>query len=292
MKFILLLLCVAPLINARSLQGRESSSCIADYLKSLGLIEENLGSDDPLNPLCKAIAEVTKTMVMAAIKDQVESDKDMKKDSACIMNSLQKSDMGNSLLTLYVYESAEGIADDAQLEKRKQIEANVTKSTFNAFIVCQAETKFGKIFDDMLTEESSEEEEDLKEDYCIRKHIRENGLIDVDNLSLAPNPKNIDTSDVDCVVIFQKGLKDAEDELVKSLMEEESGEDEEKKVKLDENHISCLVEVVRQNSFIDKVLQYDYIKEMNPTNAQKSEMRANFIKVMTKLAESSSTCFL
>lgn len=292
---IVSLLCVMPLIAARSLGGRETDTCIADYLKEAGLIESSFGSDKPLNPLCSAIVDVTKRHIMESVRLEVLSDKNMREEEACIMKSLKQSDFGNSLLVMYVYETSENMDEALRAEKLKAGQTSVTKATFNSFMSCQADKKFGQIFDEIVEGEdsSSSEETDPMEDYCIRKHIVDNKLIDAD-LTLHVNPKDLDVTNTDCTVLYQKALKEAEDDVVKAMMDDDdsSEADEAAKTKPNPGDVTCLLGVIRNGNFIDQMLQFEYVKELNLSEARKSEMRSKFIGLMTKLAGNASKCFL
>lgn len=287
--------CLVPLINSRSIKGRETDTCIADYLKNVGLLDSRLGSNVPPSALCSAIVGVTKDQILQGVRLEVLSDKEMRKEVDCIMDNLKNSDFGNNLLLMYVYETADGIEEAERSEKLRQTQAKVTRTTFDSFIECEADSKFGDIFDALLKNDSSSEEDiDPKEDYCIRKHIIENKLID-DHLNLPLNPKNLDTSNIDCTILYAKSLKDAEDELVKALLDDDSSSEEDdsiKDVKVQSGDVPCLMNLIRQGNYIDRMLQFDYVKELNLSAAKKTEMRDKFITVMTKLAQNTSKCFL
>lgn len=283
------LLCIVPLIDARSIEGRETDTCIADYLKSKGLIGDEFGSTRPLNAFCEAIVEITKNHVMQSVNLEVVGDKDMRNEADCIMESLRNSDFGNNLLVIYVYETSDNV--DAQ--KMKIAQGKVTRATFESFMTCQASKKFGQIFDSILVPESSSEEEtDPKEDYCIRKHIIENKLMNTERYKLKVNPQNLDTSSIDCSVLYQKALKDAEDELVQALLDNDSSEENGLKSKIDSADAICILNKVREGNYIDQMLHFDYIKEFNLDTAGKNELRNQFVDVMSRLAESSAKCFL
>lgn len=295
-QFFVLVFCVVPLISARSFGGRETDTCIADYLKSKGLIGNEFGSTKPLNPLCEVIVEVTKSNILASVQQEILNDKDMSKESECVMESLKNSDFGNSLLLIYVYETSDNIANEEMQKKLKLAKSQVTHATFNSFMSCQADKKFTQIFDSLLNgdDSSSEEETDEKEDYCIRKHIIDNNLINKNHFKLQLNPKNLDTSAIDCNVLYQKALKDAEDELVKALLEDDDSSEEQdvNKMKIDPSNVTCVLESIRKGNFIDQMLHFDYIKEYDLTPVKKEELRLEFVNVMTRLAEKSSDCFL
>lgn len=291
MKFLLsiFLLCTVPLIDARSIGGRETDTCIADYLKSKGLVGNEFGSARPLNAFCEAIVEITKNHVMQSVYLEVTGDKDMRNEADCIMESLRKSDFGNNLLVIYVYETS----DNVDAEKMKIAQAKVTRATFESFMTCQASKKFGQIFDSILEPESSSgEETDPKEDYCIRKHIIENKLMNTERFKLKVNPQNLDTSSIDCSVLYQKALKDAEDELVQALLDNDSSEENGIESKINSADAICILNKVREGNYIDQMLHFDYIKEFNLDAAGKNELRNQFVDVMSRLAESSAKCFL
>lgn len=294
MKLFLLVLCLVPLISARSTKGRETDACIADYLKSQGLLGDEFGTDQPLSQLCTSIAQVTKSAILNSVGVRIAEDGEMRKEETCIMDSLKKSDIGNLLLIVYVYESTPDVNEAVKTEKEKIIQNDITKATLQAFIACQAENKFGQIFDEMVNEDSSSsEEEDPKEDYCTRKHVVDNKLIALEGVTLDLNPKNVDLKNIDCHLHYQKALHTAEKELVQALMDEDSSEekdDEKSQVYLSGS--TCLLEVVRNGKYIDQMLQYDYLKELNLSPPKMSAMRKNFIDVMTRLAQSASQCFL
>lgn len=291
--FVIFLVCIVPLIDCRSIGGRETDTCIADYLKSKGLVGAQFGSDRPLNPFCTAIVEITKNHILDSVRLEVLSDKDMRKEADCVMNSLKKSEFGNSLLVVYVYELTDGIAEAERTEMLKQAQTKVTRATFDAFMTCQADQKFGQLFDELLEADSSSEEETKdQEDYCIRKHIIDNKLIDTNRFHLKLNPKHLDTSTIDCNVVYQKALKVAEDELVEALLDDDSSEENEVQSNIDPSNVTCLLDVVRHGNYIDKMVHFDYVREFDLDASRKSELRQKFIIVMTKLAEDSSKCFL
>lgn len=280
-------------VEGRSTKGRETDTCIADYLKSKGLVEAAYGSNRPLNPFCTAIVELTKGHILESVRLEVLSDVDMRKESECIMESLKHSDFGNNLLVLYVYETLDGIREEDRAMKMKLAQSKVSHATLNSFMKCQAGKKFGQIFDALFDIDSGSSEEDIdpKEDFCIRQHIIENHLVNP-KLALKLNPKGLDTSDIDCNILYPKALEDAEDELVKALLEEDSVEENELKSSLNPDEVSCLLDVIRGGNYINKMLHFDYVKEYDLDHETRMELRGEFIIVMTQLAESAAKCFL
>lgn len=290
---LMFVFCFVPLIDARSLGGRETDTCIADYLKSKNLVGEEFGSNRPLNPFCSAIVEITKVQILESVMVEVMSDKEMRKEGDCIMKGLRESNFGDNLLAVYVYETSEHAHEPKTAAKLKKLQDEITRTTLNSYMACQLGNKFGELFDDILNgDDSSQEQIDPQEDYCIRKHIIEHKLIKNEHVKLQINPKHLDISNIDCNVLYQKALKDAEDELVHAMLDGDSQEDNEVKSKVEPTETNCLLDVIRSGNFIDQMLQYDYIKEFSMSATTKSQLRSEFIRVMTKLAENASKCFL
>lgn len=255
---MLFALCLVPLISARSTKGRETDACIADYLKSQGLLSDGFGTDRPLSSICTAIAQVTKNAIMDSVRVRVAEDDEMRNQEVCIMDSLKQSNIGNLLLTVYIYESSPDMDEGEKAQKEKVLQNDINNATLQAFIACQAENKFGQLFDEMLKEDSSSsEEEDPKEEYCIRKHVVDNKLFALEGVTLDLNPKRVDLKNIDCHLHYQKALHKAETELVQALMEDDDSSEE----KDDDKRISpaastCLLDVVRSGKYIDQMLQY------------------------------------
>lgn len=291
--FFISFLCIFPLINARSYGGRATDTCIADYLASLGMIDSELGSSDPPSQLCSAIIEVTKAQLLKGVKEEIVNDDNMKLEADCIIETLKKSNFTNYLLITYVYSSDERISAVKKDEMMAHLQKDLTNFTLDSFIHCQSGKKFGEVFDDLFSDSSSDEEElDDAEDYCVRKRIVDSNLINMDQVTIELNPKKIETAKLDCNVLYQKALKDGEDELVKTLLDDDSSEQNDEKKNMKPTEVACLVGVIREDNYIDQMVLFDYIKEMNLDEARKSEMRERFIKIMTKLVKSSSKCFL
>jgi hypothetical protein len=290
MKLLLVfVVCIVPLVTARTFGGRATDSCIADFLTSRRLMKEGLGSGQDPNQECLAIVEITKRNIIEGVQQQLLSDKSMRDDSKCITNHLRKSDFGNYLLMTFVYESSTKMDEEEKRLHLKKTESKIAKLTFDSFMVCQAEKKFSKLFEDLFQEDSTEEELGPHEDYCFRKHIVQNNLITVEGVELDLNPKGIDISGIDCSTIYPKALKEAVDELVKAITEENSSEEEV--VKMDAS-VPCVKAVILENKFIDQMLPFDYVKEYTLNHEQKESLRKNFVVVMGKVAEKTSKCFL
>lgn len=288
-KLLAIVICVVPLIHARSLEGRPTDTCVADYLKSKSLLESEHGSENPVSPLCLSIIQVTKQTIMKGVRENLEHDEKFKNDSNCAIESMRKTDFADQMLLVYFLESNQ--KDQKVNEILEKTQKHVNEIILRAFIDCEAVKKFSEAFEELFEDKSSSEEEiDDKEDFCIRKHIVKNNLINMKNLKLEVNPKNIETSEIDCNVLYQKALKDAEKELVQALAENSSEENDDSSDVAKLEH--CLLKVIRKEHFIDQMLQFDYVKEFDLNPETRGELKSHFIDVMTQLSFKSIKCVI
>ena len=290
-KLLVFVFCVVPLIDARSLEGRETDKCVADYLKSRKLISSEFGSENPVNLLCSVVVQTTQQRIMKNVEEIIFEDENMRNETDCMIELMQQGKFADDMLVIYFYETLDIAASPKIQDKIKEAQRKGNEITINSFISCGAEEKFGKSFEELFNDQSSSEEKtEDKEDYCIRKHVVDNNLINKNHLKLEVNPKNLDISEIDCNVLYQKGLKEAEDELVKVFMDNSSEEDDNSEE--NPNAAVCLLKVIRKENFIDKMLKFDYIKEFTLTPEIKLKLRSEFIELMTKISLKTVKCFM
>ena len=280
------ILCVGfSVANARSL-GRETDACITEYLKNASLInidEDAIGAT-PLSPKCEFIVEDYKEKIMNGTRKWIMSDSEMADEETCILATLKKSDYQDMILLSHVYQNPLIIDDDARLEKLEVIRTQIIRSGIKAFITCESPRKFGEIFDDFFGDDTNESDDDFSsEDFCIRKRINENKLIAIHDVHLEANPKNLDASTIDCEALIQKSVKEAEGDLLKMLQGDDPSE-------IEAIETTCLLKIVREGNYLDQLIQFDYVRELKLSETMKNDMRDKFVKIMTRLAKSSTKC--
>lgn len=290
MKFLFVLIfCVLPLINAKSTLPRETTTCIADYLKSIGMLSASPGLNYEPNQVCISAVQIRRSQNLEKFQSLVLSDEEVSEKSDCIMEKMKKSSLENILLLADVLDTLE---EEEKLEKTKFMKNAFISKYSDTILLCLTGDKFNEAFEALFEKSSSEEESDPKEDYCIRKYVVENNLISAENVSLPINPQNIDTTGIDCNVLNQKALKDTEEKIIKGFTEEFNSDKDDNSIELNPNMIACVQQLIRQGNYIDKMLQFDYLQEMNLNGQDKEQLRNYFNVVMIKLAQNTVKCLL
>lgn len=280
------------LVNCRPV--REINTCIASFLKSNGYqIDDGTGSDAELNPLCTVIVEVMKSQILSSFKRQIDSNDNEKVDSQCIVRSLEHQGFTNEALVLVILDDLE-LSEDQRNTLKTSTQKKIADYVFNAYLTCDGEKKFGNEFEKLFDEDSdsSDEKTDSKEDYCTRRHIVKHNLIKVKGVSLIENPNKIDTSTIDCTRVYKKVLTQAEDELVEHINGKSSSEDDNEQHNTAAVTVNneCLLKVIRNENFIDRMIPFDYVKELSLSPEQRQQLKEQFVHVMKQLSLHTRKC--
>lgn len=212
-----------------------------------------------------------------------------------------------------VYNISDKLTDVERGPKLNDMVEKLTLNLYNSFIICDANRKFGRMFDAIYS--GTVPKLDLKEDYCIRKKIIDDKLIDSNKFQLNPNPKNISATDTKCPDLIEAYTKNAEEDLVELLIDDSSNgnlktrqlaQDETDTILTEEylaknpapetkpsaEERACVLKIVHDEGYIGKMLHFDYIKELSPNAEQRDDFRKQFVDTMKNATVSIKKCFL
>ena len=256
-----------------------AKNCFADYLKSRGIEVQDFGTCKTLTELCIETAENEKLKQLELLRSKTAAKKDPKLVD-CIMKGLTNLEIGDMLLHSNIYKNENGSVAAEYATKFDSIRMSAMKVHSMTTIKCEAEKKFIKI---LISEEN--ELTDPKRDYCIRKRIIDYKLLALDNVELELNPRNLDTTKINCEILHRQILKDSKDSAVRKIMKEVSKEDDRDK------RVSCLLRSVSDNSFLDQSLQFKYVKELDLDDEATEQMRKKFLELTMEWMETFLECY-
>jgi len=267
----------APVVN------KGESNCIIKYLKSVNQLAANFpeypASGNAIET-CDDHLKETKKAIYENVALELRNDDEMRPYMHCVMEKLRADKWSDVILKLVVYEEAADLNIENHEAKAAELDEIFVTGTAETLKNCMFEKEFGKIFDKMINSSSSEEEEDLESDYCLRKYATDNNLIDP-SYNLVLNPKNIDVTAINCTPIVQKAIKETEDEFIKTFREEKD---------LSDAKVDCIVAKYRQEKFSDRLLSIAALSEVEITDEQKAAERVKFVKFMADVTESVHAC--
>lgn len=165
---------------------------------------------------------------------------------------------------------------------------NLLNSTINGILgriknsarMCQEYiNKFDKLFENNNKLSAHEE-------YCIKKYLIKNSLIDVYAYEIDPNPHKINTTGLNCVEMIRKSNEKIYEQLTEAyltknpLTDDDSGESERDR----ELRVECAIEKFREADYFDLMLKITALTTLAITHEQKSLEREIFIKAFSKIS--------
>ena len=289
MKFLLLIVCLVPLVSAKPIEG-ETKKCFANYLKNQGIDVQGVESDEAVTATCKFIATTTKELSIGQLRERLAADGFLKDIIDCVVDSLQALGIGNLILQQAIYSTEDDSEDDEYVATREALQLKVSEVSMISLSRCTIAKGLRFEFDKLFDEDNTKETQELppKEDYCVRKQIIDNDLLTADNAELPLNPNNVDTTDIDCEALFKETVKKSEDQNVEEILKGNQPEGEENFELIQAR--ACLLQMIREDDVIANTFQFDYVKELNLNEEDKNLMREDFVKIMTKVIEKSMKC--
>lgn len=276
MKLKLLIFClIINLVHAAPVDD-DTQFCVENYLKKFNLIASEFGNDEGISSSCSFMIPIIKKHIYKNFREQLEDNEDLKDQAECIMRQLKEKDFANILLALSVYQDADAskISDDLRNETFEKLSKTMQNEVVLATMDCKLEAQYEEIFDELIdgSSESYEDELSLEENYCMRKYIVDNELIEP-SYKLSLNPQEIDTSVVNCDEVFPATRQSLENHMILTFISEHSGEKNEE---MD----ACASEVIHSENFIDQLLSFSFLHEIDLSDEAKAKEKAKFIQIM------------
>ena len=278
--FLVVLIIFSTVQGAQEDSMENTFNCYADYLKRHALLDQKYPSE-PFNGesnLCEMLLSTTVDSVYSALLEEFKKNNDLKDAAPCIVDNLRKFRWSDLDIKEKVFEVSDSLTDQEKEEKIREIKALQGKISSEAVVACFAEKEFGELFDQIF---QKDDQEDYVGDYCARKFVVENNLIDVKKFHVNKNPNNLNTEDVKCEEIIKQHFKEAEVELRQHLLKD-----------LNENaqKIDCLVRIYHENHFLNKTLAVALLGELSISDDQKQTEKINFIQNMIKITSDLTVC--
>lgn len=255
-------------------------NCYSDYLKRHGLLEGDFKTE-PFNGesyLCEAVLSTTVEGIYKSLREEFTKMTDFKDAAECIVETLKRAKWSDLDIKEQVIETSSSLSDKEKEEKIRILKNIQNRISNEAIVTCMGEKEFGELFDQIF---SKDEQEDYVGDYCARRYAIDNNLLDPVLYHVIPNPNKIITSDIDCNIINQHHLAQAELELRQHLLKD-IGEDVEK--------ADCLIKKYHDNHYFNKTLAIALLGELNITEEQRMVERDRFIRSMEKITKELAEC--
>jgi hypothetical protein len=265
----------------------DTETCIENYLKKLELVGSEFGDDEGVTSGCNFMIPIIKKEIYKKLESEL-SKKGENEHRECFMKKLEERDFASTLLALSVYQDTSKVSESVKNEKAEEFGKIMKGQLVMSSMDCKLEHQFSEMFEELVEGDSESDESTPEEDYCARKYVVENELLD-SSYKLKLNPGGIDTASLNCEELYPTIRTEAEEALVESFLDSESSGESP----FNETTTECAVNVIKGENFIDRLLPFSFLHELELSDAAKENEKSKFIQVMKDFTQALiTTCFL
>lgn len=280
-------LALFSLSESRAVFDQGKVNCFIKHLKSEGKLESSYPEATVANHIehCEDNVKDLKKEAYKKVALTVRRKSDFGEYTTCIMAGLRSKHWAEEIMLKIVYEASLTLSAEEKETKLATADAAIEDTVEEAFFLCVVDKEFGGMFDSMMKKDasSSSEEDDPFEDYCARKLVVDNKLIDTVKYNVILNPKNLDVSAANCEQVLEKAFKTLEVAVTKTLKDDDD-------FNFDDKESQCIINKYREQNFGQKLMRLGVLSELDVTAETKEEEKKNFIQTMYELVRMVKAC--
>ncbi|XP_070500367.1 uncharacterized protein [Chironomus tepperi] len=272
------------LISYSSVKAAKSYSpgiinCYINHLKAKNLLGDEIQELPSVLKItdCSGLIDNVKSELVQETMVNIKKRLEINNKEQCVEDTLSKNNILDVTFVAVVYEVLQESSDKKYEKEVNDANEKLENVIEDSVTYCLFEDDFGDIFDGLFTDDKKKEE-DTETDYCARKHVLDNQLLDTSVYTLKLNPNNISTDSIDCDEKIKLLIKDIEDDLVDGTKKEPVKEYE------------CRLNAFRRDKVSDRMMATYFFGEINMTDEQKQAEKAKFIIMMGKIAFQAVEC--
>lgn len=273
----------------------ESFECMANYLRDKKLLDKNFKYFVQSEPLeCDSyITTVRDTMIQKLIEKTTKSSSEESEETEefrnvtsetadCFRQQLSAINYPEDAMKLFIYSKSSKLSKKQKKKLLTATESDILKKFQITMSICMSDAIFGEMFDDMMKEESEDGDlEEKQNDYCIRKYVIDNGIIDPIEYTINLNPDNIELN-FQCDVMVED-LFEIFEETVKEAFENESMKSRKQ--------LRCLSRAIRNEDAVKYMVKISVLSEVSLSDEQTADLRTEFITNFQKLYLEMIKCY-
>lgn len=259
--------------------------CLAAYAKTKGIKDPAFDSVeyDTTKDECVQLRHKFISNVRNEIRDKITKAQIHPKYTNCIYEKLTANEsFVNSMIKAAIYEYS-GVSEPSGEHSTVRTVLDYIKTSV---VACKSETDFGEEFDSIFETEKKSKKNvtDYQEEYCVKKYLIKNNLIDTVMYNVEPNPHSINVTGLNCADMIKKFNDDIYEELGFAYLETSNLGSAEK--------VDCALEKFREADYFDLMMKVTAITTFEAilTPEQRSNERENFIRILAKISSNIAAC--
>lgn len=255
--------------------------CLAAYAKLKGITDPafEMVDYDSSREECVLMRHKFISDIRKEIRSKINEAEILPKYSACIYEKLTGSEsFVSSMIKAAALEYSGSSQESGRLNNTVDMVLEYIKATV---VSCKGETDLAGEFDALFETQMKLEKNDVTraEEYCIKKYLIKNNLIDTELYNVDPNPHKINVTGLNCEAMIRKSNDEIYEELGFVYLETINAE-----------KVECALEKFRQADYFDLMMKITALTTVNITPEQKLNERDNFVRILSRISENISTC--
>lgn len=258
--------------------------CLGAYVKSKGITNpafDSITYDSSMEE-CMQLRQKFISEIRQEIRSKINDVEILPKYSKCIYDKMAGSEsFVNSLITAAALES---IGEIKAAGKFKNSVDTILEYIKSSVIECKIKTDFGDEFDALFEAEKKAVKNvtDYEKEYCVKKYLVKNNLIDTTAYIVELNPHRINVTGLNCEETIKKSNDDVYEQLGFVYLENSNLGNIEK--------VECALEKFREADYFDLMTKISALTTLSITPEQRLDERENFIRILSKISSNISTC--
>lgn len=274
------------------MQRQETYNCLLDYIKTQSSPSEvnyynrtfkKYQEFIPDEKLCNRFIDRISTDFYPGLSRDLANEEELAKISDCITENLKQGNF--SIYTIkHMFNGITKLSRRKKKKIQRGIKYSMERAIDAATNACTFEDSQSEAFDDLVKSQGDSQTDSGKiQDYCVRKHLVDNGFIDTNVYKIELNPANVNTTGVNCfkMVVFVKSVYD---EIMLANFETSFDRITSKKVK-------CIEKTIDEHNYFETSFRIVFLTESPAfTDEQKQIEKKNYIEKMKLLSTDVFKC--
>jgi phosphoribosylaminoimidazole-succinocarboxamide synthase len=263
-------------VDARSVDDSSHINCYIKHLKNANELDVNYPeiTGDYKHVNCSELIKNNNNKLYQQIATNALSGSIFNDFSQCLIEELKTSNAANHYMKRLVYSNSNWTSELKQ-QKDKEVKNNIKVILRKVVKSCKVcEVLNGKQFDSYFKIFSEGSKDPVKE-FCVRKHVLENKLIDTSTYNVTLEP-NTNATELICAKKLESFAERFTKELITVLKDNGRG--------FTDAEVECFLARLQNVKFMDKMLVIGVLSEISITEAQKADERRKYVEFMGKAA--------
>lgn len=254
--------------------------CLKYYLKSRHASEEIIDYvDNYIGSIsdCESSVKSTLAGIYNRLRDRLSKERSTRPYAECVMREIEEENDEYEKLVLreHAVEMISGwrfwkyFSKSSRLEEIKDSAEDVVKKLT---LICKGHREFGYYFS-QIQDRSINWDRSGEQEFCIRKKLVENRLINDRIYNFRPNPKNVREDSLNCTIVFNE----IKEELLNEIKETKKVND-------------CQLKVYREGLYAEYILKAELLSKLSLTSSDKTKEKQDFINSMVSITYDAKGC--